>query len=282
MKKQLLLTLALFLFCANINAQISITDTGHCTSTTLAATILGETPINAGIAVDDIYSNALPIGFTFDFYGTPATGLVIGDNGNLSFNLSLASSADPWQISAPLLGNTSVLNCICGAWCDVYALAGGTITYSTIGVAPNRKFVVDYCHTDMYNPTDCPGQYLTSQIILYETTNIIEVHIRNHTVCPGWNSGYAIVGVQNATGSAATAAPGRDFPSTWTATNEAWRFTPTSSTSYSVSSITYSPIPYSGSTIIWINTSTSTAIGSGATIVVTPTVTTTYEAYATG
>ena len=283
MKKQLLPLLVLFFFCAKTNAQITLTDTGHCVNTTLYATLVGETPINASITADDVYSSVLPIGFTFNFYGTPVTQLIVGANGNISFNVALAGGADPYSISAPLLGNASVLDGICGPWADMDIYYTGTpigiVNYSTVGVAPNRKFIVEYCHNGMYS---CSSLWITSQVILYETTNNIEVHIGSHIACTTWNGGYAIIGVQNATGSAATAAPGRDFPSVWSAADEAWRFTPVGSASYSVSSIPYSPVPYASSTITWVNTSTGTAIGTGTSIVVTPTVTTTYEAYATG
>jgi len=151
MKKKLLPLLVLFFFCAKTNAQITLTDTGHCVNTTLYATLVGETPINIGMTADDIYSNVLPIGFTFNFYGTPVTQLVAGANGNISFNIALANAFDPYSISAPLLGNASVLDGICGPWCDIdmFYTGGtiGTMNYSTIGTAPNRKFVVEYCHT---------------------------------------------------------------------------------------------------------------------------------------
>ena len=129
---------------------------------------------------------------------------------------------------------------------------------------------------------DCTTQWTTSQIILYESTNVVEVHIGHKTICTTWNGGYAICGVQNATGTAATTAPGRDYPSTWSVTNEGWRFTPSGSTSYTVASIPYAPIPYASSTIYWYNATTGTYLGTGSTQVVAPTTTTTYKAAAVG
>jgi len=268
------------------SAQVTVTssDTLSCTvpCTVLTASVIGDAPTNSGISVDDIYSGVLPIGFTFNFYGTNYTNVVIGPNGTLCFNLALAGAGDPWPITAVLLGNPSKLNNICGPWCDIDISTpdGGTITYSLTGVAPFRKYVVTFCRDRMYS---CTTQITSTQIILYETTNIIECHIATKPVCATWNSGRAIIGVQNAAGTAATVAPGRDFPSVYTCTNEAWRFTPDATlSSYTVAPITYAPIPYASSLVYWYNANTGAYLGTGLTQTVCPTVTTTYRAGALG
>ncbi len=61
--------------------------------------------------------------------------------------------------------------------------------------------------------------------------------------------------------------PGRDYLATWTATHEAWRFTPASGgTTYSVSSIAYAPVDFY--TIFWYDSTTGTYLGSGDSIVI--------------
>lgn len=271
------------------NAQITIaSDTPSCGSgcTLLTATMIGQSPTSAGITTDDGWSGVISIGFTYNFYGNNYTQLLIGSNGALGFNTSLAGSGFGWSITSALLGNASVKNCICGPWCDIYIPAGGTITYATVGTAPNRKFVATWCRTRMYS---CTSQWTTTQIIIYETSNIAEAHIAHKTICT-WNGGYAIVGVQNnwttAAGAAATAAPGRDYPSVYTCTNEAWQFTPfttsTGTIAYSVAAISFAPVPYSSSSITWADSTSGSYLGSGDTLRVCPTVTTTYLAYATG
>lgn len=281
----LLLSCVVSLIGMNAKAQVTITssDSLTCTNpcTTLTAHVVGDAPTDAGITEDDVYSTPVPIGFTFNFYGTPYTQLLIGANGNLCFDLSLSTAYDPWPITASLLGNPSVYNCICGPWCDIYVPAGGTITYSTDGVAPNRKFAVTFCHCAMFS---CTTEWITTQIIMYETSNKVEVHIAHHTFCTSWNSGAAIIGVQNATGSRATAAPGRDYPSTWTAVDEAWRFTPVDTGTgvyYVDTSIPYAPIPYLASHVYWYD-GTGAYIDSGVSVTVCPTVTATYKAGALG
>lgn len=290
MKKLRFLLMPLVLFFTiqvnSVYAQVTVTssDSLNCVNpcTILRAIVVGDSPINSGITVDDIYSPIQPIGFPFNYYGTTYTSLVIGPNGTLCFDLSLAGAYDPWPITAVLLGNPSKFNNICGPWCDIDISVpdGGTITYSLTGVAPNRRYIVTYCKDRMFS---CTTQITSTQIILYETSNLIEVHIATKPICIGWNSGRAIIGVQNATGTAATVAPGRDFPAAYTCTNESWRFTPNSTyTAYTVESIPYAPVPFASSSIYWYNNGTGEFLGTGATLTVCPTTTTTYKAGALG
>ena len=265
-------------------SQVTVTssDSINCTNlcTTLTANISGAIPTDAGIVVDDYYSGILPIGFTFNFYGNNYTNLLMGPNGTVCFNTALANAYTSWTINAVLLGNTTVKNSICGPWCDIDITNGGTMTYSLSGTAPYRKYTITFCGDNMFF---CTTQKTSSQIILYETTNVVEVHITSKPLCTTWNGGYAIVGVQNAAGTAATAAPGRNYPLTYTCSNEAWRFTPNVGlTSYSVTSIPYAPVPYTTSTIYWYNATTNAFLGTGTTINVCPTTTTTYKAGALG
>ncbi|GAA4466608.1 hypothetical protein GCM10023093_20950 [Nemorincola caseinilytica] len=268
-----------FIFSVSFG-QLTITDTANtCSSHVLRAQITGTLPTGTGLTGDDDYSGLFPIGFTFNFYGTNYTQLVIGSNGVLNFNAALAGAYCPWSITGQLLGNANMRNAICGPWCDILIGAGGSITRTSTGVAPNRKFAVTWCGTRMYS---CTAEWTTTQIIIYETSNIIEVHTAHKTAC-AWNSGRAITGVQNAAGTVATVAPGRDWNPSWTviAPPEAWRFTPSGAT-YTVASITYAPMPYATSGIYWYNATTGAYLGSGPYLPVNPTVPTTYMAAALG
>ena len=94
---------------------------------------------------------------------------------------------------------------------------GGSITYYTTGVAPNRRTVVSYINMPFF-PNSVPE--VNTQIILYEGTNVIEVHTAN--VVPSART--ITQGVENSTGTVATATPGRNA-SNWSITNDAVRFT---------------------------------------------------------
>ena len=154
------------------------------------------------------------------------------------------------------------------------------MVYSQQGVAPNRNFAMTWCGTHMYS---CTAEWITTQIIIYESTNIAEVHIGHRTIClTGWNGQHAIVGVKNAAGTAAVVAPGRDFPAVWAATDEAWRFTPIAGPSYTVAAIPYAPIPYAASAVYWYDSTSGAYLGTGPAIGVVPPVPTTYTAAVLG
>ena len=272
---------SLSFFAQRASGQITFTSWVHPPSITLyAADSSAGIATSSSISADDIYSDVIEIGFSFNYFGTAYTQCLIGANGNICFDLSKTLGYNNWVISSPLASSTSTYNTICGPWCDMDlfytgATPEGEVTYFTYGTAPNRQFVANYCHNSMYS---CSDQFTTSQMILYESTNVIEVHIAHKDTCNAWNGAYAIVGVQSDSATAtAVTAPGRDYPSVWTATNEGWRFTPLGST-YTVSSIPYANIPYY--TVYWYDSVTNASLGSGDSIVLTPLAPTTYKAVA--
>jgi gliding motility-associated-like protein len=106
----------------------------------------------------------------------------------------------------------------------------------------------------------------TGMMVLYENTNIIEVYIEEKNIDGTWNDGNAIVGIQNEDATNAVVAPGRNaLDPNWSATNEAWRFTPSGT---SITSLTW----YEGVD------NTGTVVGTSDVITVCPVVTTTYTA----
>lgn len=225
---------------------------------------------NTGTAIiantDDLWSSAINLPFTFCFFGNSYNQLVIGSNGILSFNTALAGTFCQWTINSglPLVGPANYTNCIMGPYHDIdpEVISGTYIRYEIGGTAPCRYFKIAYNNVPMYQ---CNSQRATHMTVLYETTNAIEVYIQNKPTCSGWNSGAAIEGIVNAGGTLAYNVPGRGSNTpTWTASNDAWRFTPSGAPNY---------------TIAWFEGSTQ--IGTGASIQVCPTTGTTYRAEAT-
>ncbi len=260
-------------------------DTTICngTSATLRAEVLGRVATPLTLSVDDDYSGVVPIGFPFEFFGIYYTECVISSNGYIRFDTSFANAYSAWQLGGGsgipipggpgrLPGNQNCLNSLCGVYSDIYPLLGGIIDYSTVGVAPNRRFVVNFCSVPMYS---CNSQLITFQMILSETSNVLEVHIGNKDTCTAWNGAYAIEGVQDPTGYVATVVPGRNDSSVWVAHMDAYRFTPTfANLTYTVASIPYAPIPHANATLYWFQD--TTYLGSGPTITVSPETTTVY------
>jgi len=212
---------------------------------------------------DDEFSPLVPIGFTFCYFGNSYTQVCVGANGQVNFRAGMAGAASGYVISTQIPNNDAgTRGCIMGPHHDIDPrVSGSTIKYITVGVAPCRMFIVSWNNCGMYN---CNSLKATQQIILYETTNIIEINIANKPVCGSWNPGpgYAQTGIEDLPGTVAYAAPGENSPPTWPAvSNESWRFTPTGPTT-----------PW---TYTWTDAS-GTVIGNTLSVSVCPATTTNY------
>ena len=276
MQRVIYLLAAIILFmtpAARAHQNIVENDTTICPGASLTLHGLGNTVVP--LYVDDQFSTVIPIGFPFTFYGNTYTKLVVSSNGYVCFDTSKAGLFSAWAISTGIPGNNDVKNCIMGHYADIYPATGsGVMDYGVVGTAPNRKFVVSFCSIPMFS---CNTLLTTFQIVLNEFDNTADVHIRNKPTCTGWNSGYAIEGVQDATGTYATAVPGRNVPGTWTATNSSHKFTATSATNYTVAAIPFAPIVTNGYNFIWYQgTPGGTPIATTQNVTVTPTTTTKY------
>lgn len=214
-------------------------------STSIGSTLLGE---EFDIYVDDVYSPTINIGFPFTYYGNTYNRCVLSSNNYISFDTSYASAYSPWSIGAPIPSPSNPLNAVMGPWHDTDPSVSGVVSHSYYGVAPNRAFIYAFCESAMFS---CTSMITTSQIILFESDNHIEMHIGEKPLCSSWNSGAAIQGLQNADGTAAVVVPGRNYPDTWTASNEGWKFTPDGAGSYTIDMIPYNPLPIVSSDLKW-------------------------------
>ena len=195
-------------------------------ATTLVSGGTNNSSSNFTGSLDDGGWNSIPIPFTFNFYGSPYSALSVATNGNLQFGAgSTTVSSYPTSTGGQngLLPSTIMSNFIAGPWMDAVFSSTGTIKYLTTGVAPNRKFIVEW-NGPVFSGTD----NLISQVVLNEGTNYVEVHFQQF----GNNAlkNYSI-GVQG-TGTAATAAPSRNAVTFSTAADEGWIFKPTTITNY--------------------------------------------------
>ena len=183
------------------------------------------TPIFVG--TDDVFSDVIPLPFDFCFYGNVFNQAVIGANGLISFNTILANDYCEWSFDQSIPTPEANLggiynNSINGAYFDIDPGEGGTISYAVLGTSPCRTLVVNFNEVPLFS---CNSLSCTQQIVLYETTNAIEVYIKEKPVCPLWNNGNSVIGLQNATGTMGLVPPGRQTGA-WSASDEAWRFNP--------------------------------------------------------
>ena len=183
-------------------------------------------PINAGIpvgvGVDDTWSSVIPLGFEFCFFDQTYSSIVLGSNGVLSFNLANAGGYNEWNFNQTCPSNQLPVNSIFMPYHDIDPSVCGTVRYQSYGEAPCRKFVVSYDNVCLYS---CTNLQSSSQVVLSEGSNAIQIFIVNKAPCNGWNNGNGLIGIQNASGTVGFTPPGRNT-GPWSASNEAWQFNP--------------------------------------------------------
>ncbi|MBL0335541.1 MAG: hypothetical protein IPP73_09605 [Chitinophagaceae bacterium] len=208
------------------------------------------------IYIDDEFSPLVPLTFPFCFYDSVFNNVVVGSNGLVTFDASNANGSNSWPLTTsggsgtpvpiPYAGGTQNSSAstyypkssVMGAYHDINpntSPATRRIEYCVFGTAPCRKFVVSYLDVAMFN---CTSLICTEQIVMHESTGIIDVFILNKPICANWNSGLAILGVQDWTRTKAVAAPGKNC-TVWSESNTGYRFTPSGAGSRYLSSELY-------------------------------------------
>ena len=185
----------------------------------------GGTPVS--VNTDDVWSPAIPLPFEFCFYGVAYDEMLIGSNGVITFDLvnNTPSGYCAWSFDESIPDPNLFFTTIFGPYMDIDPSVSGSgqINYTTFGEAPCRTMVVNFPDIPYFS---CNSISMTTQIVIYETTNVVEVYLEDRSdQCPNWNSGNAVIGVQNATGTDGFTPPGRNTGN-WAASLEAWRFTP--------------------------------------------------------
>lgn len=137
----------------------------------------------------------VPLGFTFDFFGSAITQIGMSSNGYLTTDADLGNSGN---VTIPNTGSPN--NMIAALWGDWNPTAGGGFYYQTLGTAPNRRFVALWKNVPYWGTTE----QNTFEAILYETSNRIELRygaVVPRSGPPTWG-GATTAGVENATGTA--------------------------------------------------------------------------------
>ncbi|MEX2595477.1 MAG: PKD domain-containing protein [Salibacteraceae bacterium] len=169
---------------------------------------------------DDQLLGPYPIGFSFDFYCNTYTQFYICSNGWIGFS---AGQNQTWVVNPiPSAAFNVPRNVIMMPWRDWNPgiFGGPYITYQVQGTAPLRRLVVTFSSVPMFS---CTTTYGTFQVVLFESTNIIESNLTNVPVCPQWGNGDGTHALHNLAGNVADIVAGRNDNS-FTASNESWRF----------------------------------------------------------
>ena len=212
---------------------------------------IGATPLSIGNLDDGRWDN-ITLPFSFRAYGTIFNSLNICTNGWVGLG-STNSTTTGLNVTIP---NSGTPNNVIHAITSDLTFGGGPTNLSSLeyfqeGFPPNRKFIIDFANLKFVSGAGSAN----IQVILYETSNVIEIHT---TTCTNTNV-LKTQGIENSTGTVASAAPGRNNIANWniSAGSSSYRFTPDNI------SYTWSP----GATL----NSTS-----GGTVIATPTSNTTY------
>ncbi|UCB46554.1 MAG: hypothetical protein JSV25_03775 [Spirochaetota bacterium] len=161
-------------------------------------------------------TGALDIGFSFTYFGNSYTQFKIYGYGTITFDSSFTAGN---QFALNIPANDSYNDIIAVAWSQLELAQGGTISYETRGTDPNRRLIVNFDKV----ATRTGFGTVTLQLILYETSNLIEIHTTNLEKGAAVNNGKVTQGVEDATGSTAYFYPGRVADVFWL-TNDAVRF----------------------------------------------------------
>lgn len=229
---------------------------GDCSAYSL--TSIPHAPQNAlfnSLSLTDDAVTQISMGMNFDFFCNSYSSVSISSNGWISFNAYGPGQSEPAEVAIPNIGDPN--NIIALAWDDLNPGLGGSISYGLNGTAPNRTFIINYNQVPHFGSS---SQTITGQIILYESTGVIELHCTNIQN----DGGSLLQGIEGPNGTRGFPITGRNG-TVWSAVNEAYRFTPAT------------PQPFS---ISW-QSPLGTAIGMGDSIDVTPNANTAYYAIIT-
>jgi trimeric autotransporter adhesin len=142
---------------------------------------------------DDVAQSAIPIGFTFDYLGTNYTSIGLNTNGVASFSATMSASGTNNNLFVANAPNLSL-----APWWD--NLISDTVLYQLQGSPGSQTFTIQWTNSLSYfNSSD---QLLNFQVVLYETSNVIEFHYGNFVAGTAAPNESASIGIEGATGGA--------------------------------------------------------------------------------
>lgn len=230
---------------------------GYCITQKYAVQVIPFSPIGltapTSVAlIDDDVAGPFNIGFEFKYFGHTYDEFYIGSNGWVSFSPGQTTNYIPKAIPSD---NNVPLNAIMGPWEDWDPSIAGQVHYELVGVAPNRKMVIEFNGVGHFTCGSSVTSLGSFQITLNENDFSIENHILQKPDC---DTVRATQGIQNLTGTVAYAVPGRNS-TIFSAVNDGVKYIPDnrahftwsqgSSVLSSMNSLTLTPI-YTGSYII--------------------------------
>ncbi|MGG5507785.1 MULTISPECIES: gliding motility-associated C-terminal domain-containing protein [unclassified Myroides] len=196
---------------------------------------------------EDQWSEAIALGFNFCFFDQVYDKVLLTTNGVMSFSIEgetvngqyAPGSESSGVLEKELINGTPedapFLDAIFGAMQDLdlqNSPVDASVNYKVYGEFPCRAFVFNTYHValkgEAYDVGNIEGTTQTSQIVLYESTNTIEVYLKKRPIAASdseLNNRNSVIGIINHDGSMARN-PFYRNTGNWRAEEEAWRFVP--------------------------------------------------------
>ncbi len=147
-------------------------------------------PTGTSLSFSNDDGAVVDIGFEFRFYGRDYTKVGVSANGYLGFETTLSN-----PVNVPIPTASDPNNIIAALWDDLAPFPNGGIYVETLGVAPARRFIVQWDSVRQFLQNDSN----TFQAVLYEGTNCIE--LRYGQVTPQATPGDYTIGVEDRYGT---------------------------------------------------------------------------------
>lgn len=238
----------------SVNAQVNAYSFNQSLATYDAiggGTVLGTATANSGAAslYNVSYSASMP--FSFNFNGENFNNIKISSNGYITFG----GTDDPIG-STPISGDMNWKGAVSAWGRSLNSMSAinnttGDIRYETVGVSPNREFVIQW--------TNFKPSYSTSTTSVYAFSFQIRLRETSNTISTKYNSGSFLVGSTTVASTAQIGLRGAsdiDYHNRLNlSTNSFINSTPgtanTSTQYYSTSSTAASGMPPAGLTYTW-------------------------------
>ncbi len=171
----------------------------NCSSspTVLATSSVNNSTSNFSGTLNDGGWTNIPLGFSFNFFGTTYTDCNISTNGFLQFGPTFDYASTGEIIPNSAAPNNFVSMCMT----DLDFTSTGTIQYCITGTAPNRIFQVEW--NDGRHSNVLVDGYVTGHLKLFESSDIIEIQIYRQTIndVSSLPNIFKVAGVENQSGS---------------------------------------------------------------------------------
>lgn len=193
MKKNLLITVLLF-----YGLIITVTAQPRFTRSTFNAAYVPITLAGGATAAtatgDNANQTGIPIGFSFGYADSTFSVAGLSTNGLLWFD-AIAPATTAGNAN---LVTTSTPNQALTPWCaNLIDDASSEILYQTQGSPGSRTFTVQYSNYPTFTGTPGSNVRMNCQVILYETTNVIEYCYGSLNITGGQTtSGGAMIGME--------------------------------------------------------------------------------------